>query len=68
MNKNRKISIIVGILILIAYSILGSNNSDAKTLGMFFEVISGLAVIGIATLMLPLLQPFGNKKAHGVRS
>ena len=61
MKKNRKISIIVGILILIAYSIFGTNNPDAKISGMLFEVISGLAVIGIAILMFPLLQPFGKK-------
>ena len=30
-------------------------------LGMFLEVISGVAVISIATLMFPLLKPFGEK-------
>ena len=59
MNKNRKISMIVGILILVAYSLLGANNPDAKMLGMFLEVISGIAVIGIAALMFPFLKPFG---------
>lgn len=61
MDKNRKTAIIVGILILVAYSILGTNNPNAKILGMFLEVVSGLAVIGIATLMLSLLKPFGKK-------
>ncbi len=61
MNNNRKIAIIVGILILVAYSIIGTNNPDAKIQGMFLEVISGLAVIGIATLMFPFLKPFGKK-------
>ena len=61
MNKNRKTSIIVGVLILVAYSILGTNNPNAKLLGMFLEVLSGLAVIGIALLMFPLLKPFSNK-------
>ena len=59
MNNNRKIAITVGILILIAYSILGTNNPDAKILGMFLEIISGLAVIGIAVLMFPFLKPYG---------
>ncbi len=59
MNKNRRIAIVVGVLILVAYSILGTNNPDAKILGMFLEIISGLAVIGIAVLMFPLLKPYG---------
>ncbi len=61
MDSNRKISIIVGILILVAYSILGSNNPNEKMLGMFFEVTSGLSVIVIAVLMFPFLRPFGEK-------
>lgn len=61
MNKNRKIAIIVGILILVAYSILGTNNPNAKILGMFLEAISGLAVIVIAVLMFPFLKPYGKK-------
>lgn len=62
MNSNRKTAIIVGVLILLAYSLLGSDNPDAKVLGMFLEVISGLAVIGIAVLMYPLFKPY-NKQA-----
>ena len=62
MNPHRKTAIIVGALILLAYSLLGSDNPDAKVLGMFLEVISGLAVIGIAVLMYPLFKPY-NKKA-----
>ena len=61
-NSNRKTAIIVGVLILLAYSLLGSGNPDAKVLGMFLEVISGLAVIGIAVLMVPLFKPY-NKTA-----
>ena len=61
--NNRKISIIVGLLILVAYSILGTNNPDKKVLGMFLEIISGLAVIAIAVLMFPLLRPYGKKLA-----
>ena len=62
MNSNRKTAIIVGVLILLAFSLLGSDNPDAKILGMFLEAISGLAVIGIAILMFPLFRPY-NKKA-----
>jgi hypothetical protein len=63
MKKDRKTSLTVGLLILVAYSILGTNNPSAKTLGMFLEVISGQAVIGIAVLMFPLLRPYGKKLA-----
>jgi hypothetical protein len=62
MNKYRKTSIIVGVLILVAYSVIGSGNPEAKVLGMVLEVISGLAVITIAVLMFPLFKPY-NKKA-----
>jgi hypothetical protein len=61
MNSNRKTAIIVGVLILLAYSLLGSGNPDAKILGMFLEVISGLAVIVIAVLMFPLFRPYNKK-------
>ena len=61
MNKDRKAAILVGILILVAYSILGTSNPDAKTVGVALEIISGLAVIGIAILMFPYLQPYGKK-------
>jgi len=63
MQKNRATAIAVGILILVAYSILGTNNPGAKTLSMLLEVISGHAVIGIAVLMFPLLRPYGKKLA-----
>lgn len=59
MNKNRKIALIVGILILVAYSVIGTNIPNAKVLSMFLEVISGLAVIAIAVLMFPFLNPYG---------
>ena len=61
MNTNKKTARIVGVLILVAYSIVGTNNPDAKILGMFLEIISGLAVIGIAVLMFPFLKPYDNK-------
>jgi hypothetical protein len=62
MNTHRKTAIIVGVLILVAYSVLGSGNPEAKILGMVLEVISGLAVITIAVLMFPLFKPY-NKNA-----
>ena len=57
--KIRTRAISVGILILLAYSIVAADNPDAKLQSMLLEVISGLAVLGIATLMYPLLMPYG---------
>ena len=65
MNSHRKTAIIVGVLILLAYSLLGSGDPDAKVLGMFLEVISGLAVIAIAVLMFPLFQPYNKTASIG---
>jgi len=62
MNTHRKTALIVGVLMLVAYSVIGSGNPEAKVLGMLLEVISGFAVIAIAVLMFPILKPF-NKKA-----
>ena len=61
MNTHRKTSIIVGVLILVAYSVIGSGNPEAKILGMFLEVISGLAVIVIAVLMFPIFKSYNKK-------
>ena len=55
MNKNRTTAIIVGILILVAYLMLLTHSVD-PFLGMFLEIISGLAVIGISILMFPLFK------------
>ncbi len=65
MNKNRRTAIIVGVLILVAYSVLVSGNPEAKTLGMVAEVISGLAVITIAVLMYPLFKPYNKNASYG---
>ncbi len=63
-KRNKKVSITVGILILVAYSILGTNNPNAKVLSMSLEIISGLAVIGIAILMFPFLKHYGKKSSQ----
>lgn len=61
MKSNRKIAIIVGILILVAYGVLASSVIESKTIVMLFEVISGIAVVGIAVLMFPFFKPFNEK-------
>jgi len=64
MNQ-RKNAVIVGVLILLAYSMLGSGNPDAKMIGMFLEAISGAAVIGISIIMYPLFKPYNDKTSRG---
>jgi hypothetical protein len=61
MNTSRKTAIAVGVLILLAYSTLGSAILESKIIGMFLEAISGLAVISIAVLMFPLFKPYNEK-------
>jgi len=61
MNTHRRTAIIVGVLILVAYSVIGSGNPEAKVLGTVLEVISGLSVITIAVLMLPLFKPYNKQ-------
>ena len=60
-DKNRKTAITVGLLILIAYCVLASTIIESKILVMFFELISGIAVIGISALMFPLFKHYNNK-------
>ena len=66
MNQRRS-AIAVGVLILLAYSMLGSGNPDAKALGMILEVISGAAVIGIALIMYPLFKPVNEQISRWYR-
>ena len=64
MQTDKNIARLVGLLILTAYSIVGSNNPQARILGMLLEIISGLSVIGIALLMYPYLKPAGTQIAR----
>jgi len=57
MNKHNKTkAIIVGILILVAYSMLAGEATDIKWVVTLLDVISGLAVIGIAVIMYPFFK------------
>ena len=60
-SAHRTTSIIVGILILAAYSVIAGGNPDARILGMAVEVFSGIAVIIIAILMFRIFMPFDKK-------
>ena len=58
---------LVGAFILIAYGVLVSGITESKTVVMLADVISGLAVIGIAVLMYPLLKETNNQVSNWYR-
>jgi hypothetical protein len=49
-------SVLVGAFILIAYGILVSTLTESPTVVMIADLVSGIAVIGIAVLMFPLFR------------
>jgi hypothetical protein len=57
MDSNRKTAIIVGVLILIAYGVIGTLFLESNILVLMLELISGAAVVGMAVLMYPILKP-----------
>lgn len=57
-NSHRLTAVIVGVLILAAYSVILGGNPETKGLGMVVEVISGIAVIIIAVLMFQIFKPY----------
>lgn len=63
--SNKKTATIVGILILVAYSMLVSEVTDIKWIVLLLDVISGLAVIGIAALMYPLFKASDKQLSSG---
>jgi hypothetical protein len=65
MNSDRRNAIIVGILILVAYSMLISVVTDIKWVVTLFDVVSGLAVIGIAVLMFPFFKVSNRQLSFG---
>jgi hypothetical protein len=58
MNKisNKTRAVFVGILIMVAYGVLASSLTQLRIIVMLADVVSGLAVIGIAILMFPLFK------------
>jgi hypothetical protein len=62
-NKTR--AILVGIFILVAYGVLVSSLTQVKIIVMLADVISGLAVIGIAVLMFPLFKHLNKSVSRG---
>jgi len=64
-TSQRKSAIIVGALILIAYSVLFGGSLESKIIVMLLEVISGVAVISIAFIMFPILKPYNRRLTLG---
>ena len=65
MNTNKKTARIVGVLILIAYGVIGSFLSESKIFVMLLELISGVAIVGMAVLMFPILKPHNKNLTLG---
>ncbi len=63
MREGRKTSILVGILILVAYLMLLSL-LVSPIIGLFTEIISGAAVISIAILMYPFFKKYKLKFSY----
>jgi predicted membrane channel-forming protein YqfA (hemolysin III family) len=62
-NKTR--AILGGVFIIVVYGVLVSSITQSKIMVMFADVISGLAVIGIAVLMYPLFKETNKQFSKG---
>lgn len=63
-KSQRKSAVIVGVLILIGYGVLFSGGLEPLIV-MLIELISGVAVIGIAFIMFPILKPHNKRLTLG---
>lgn len=61
MKSNKNVARIIGALIIIAYGTIGSFVLESKLAIIILELISGLAVLGAAYLLYPILKPFSKK-------
>ena len=62
--SNRRRASLVGVLILLAYSMLTYTITNNITLGVITDIISGLAVIGIPLLMFPIFNAEKHKRMN----
>ena len=62
--SNRRRASLVGVLILLAYSMLTYTITNNITLGIITDIISGLAVIGIPVLLFPIFNSKDNKRLN----
>ena len=56
MILSRKRYLLVGVMILVAYTMLAYDITNVKSIGMVADIISGLAVIAIPLLLKPALD------------
>lgn len=56
---NRQTAKMAGISMLIAYGVLSSSFTESTPVIVFFELISGIAVILMAVLLIPVFSPYG---------
>ncbi|MCK4922893.1 MAG: DUF4386 domain-containing protein [Bacteroidales bacterium] len=62
--SNKQRASIVGVLILVAYSMLTYSITKNITVGVITDIISGLAVIGIPILLFPIFNSDENKRLN----
>lgn len=62
--SNKQRALIVGLSILVAYSMLTYSITKNITLGVITDIVSGLAVIGIPLLMFPIFNSDENKRLN----
>ena len=64
MERDRRVAGIVGFFILLAYIVLAYMFTDSKVIVVSAEIVAGIAVIGIAVFMFPLLRKYGKGLAN----
>jgi hypothetical protein len=64
-EDSSRTALIVGVLIIAAYAVVASLIFEASIIVMFFEVMSGAAVVGMAVLMYPILKPHNRNISLG---
>lgn len=62
--SNKQRGSLVGVLILVAYSMLSYSITKNIPIGVITDIVSGLAVIGIPLLMFPIFNAEENKKLN----
>ncbi len=62
--SNRQRASLVGILIIVAYSMLTYTITKNTALGVITDILSGLAVIGIPLLLFPILNTDKHKRLN----
>jgi hypothetical protein len=57
MNSTKKTARIIGVLIIVAYGVVGAFILEPGPALIALELVSGLAVLGAAVLLFPILKP-----------